>query len=62
MEKKLKGLFDYQRFAPSSKLAKLISETEARYGTALSDDDLGFVAAAGEVEKTVKDPEDELKK
>ena len=55
MEKKLRGLFDYQRFENNSRLAKLISETEERYNVSgarrnsamLSDDDLAFVAAAG---------------
>lgn len=48
MEKKLKSLFDYQRFEQNARLNKLISETENRYARELSDDDLAMVAAAGE--------------
>lgn len=49
MEKKLKKLFDYQRFEQNKKLEKLIYETESRYASRLSDDDLSFVNAAGEL-------------
>lgn len=53
MENKLKTMFEYQRFDPSSKLSRLIEETEMRYGKkALSDDDLSYVAAAGTGEQT----------
>lgn len=48
MEKKIKKLFDYQRFEKNEKLEKLIRDTENRYATELSDDDLSFVSAAGE--------------
>lgn len=48
MENKLKNMFEYQRFSQNSRLSKLIADTEAKYATALSDDDLDFVAAAGE--------------
>ncbi len=48
MEKKLKKLFDYQRFEKNEKLEKLIRETESRYAGELSDDDLTLVNAAGE--------------
>lgn len=48
MEKKLKILFDYQRFEQNEKLEKLIHETESRYASGLSDDDLFLVNAAGE--------------
>lgn len=47
-EKKLKALFDYQRFEKNERLAKLIGKTESRYGQQLSDDELGMVNAAGE--------------
>ena len=47
-EKKLKSLFDYQHFEKNERLAKLIGETESRYGQQLSDDELGMVNAAGE--------------
>ena len=50
MEKKLKKLFDYQRFEQNDKLEKLIHETESRYAKGLSDDDLSLVNAAGEPE------------
>ena len=48
MEKKLKKLFDYQRFEKNERLEKIIKETESRYGGELSDDDLSLVNAAGE--------------
>ena len=48
MENKLKNMFEYQRFSGNSRLAKIIAESEARCAEALSDDDLDFVAAAGE--------------
>lgn len=50
MEKKLKQLFDFQRFSENERLAGLIRETESRYESVeLSDDSLSRVAAAGEV-------------
>ena len=48
MERKLKSLFDYQKFEKNPRLEKLISETENRYARELSDDDLSFVNAAGD--------------
>lgn len=48
MERKLRALFDYQKFEGNSALAAVIDETEARYARALDDDDLSMVAAAGE--------------
>lgn len=49
MEKKLKKLFDYQRFEKNERLEKIIKETESRYGEELSDDDLSLVNAAGDI-------------
>ena len=49
MEEKLKKLFDFQRFENNGKLAELIRETEERYPSELSDDDLGLIAAAGDI-------------
>ena len=40
----------YQRIAENPRLAKMIEDTEARYGAALSDDSLEFVSAAGETD------------
>lgn len=51
MEKELKSLFEFQKFENNPRLAKLIAETEARYGDALSDDDLLLVNAAGTLEE-----------
>ena len=49
MEKKLKKLFDYQKFEKNPRLQKLIGESEARLEAAeLSDDSLEKVSAAGE--------------
>lgn len=47
MVNKLKRIMDYQRFSPNSRLKAMIENVEQRY-TAISDDDLSFVAAAGE--------------
>lgn len=58
MEKKLFNLFDFQRFENNSKLAAIIDDVESRYSDgiySLSDDDLGFVNAAGDVNVIVKD-------
>ena len=53
MEKMLSRLFDFQRFENEPSLAKIIDDVEGRYErrniVRLSDDDLSFVAAAGEV-------------
>ena len=48
MEKKLKSLFEYQRFEKNEKLEKLISQTESRFERELSEDDLFLVNAAGD--------------
>ena len=48
MEKKLKQLFDYQKFARNSRLDAMLMEAEGRCA-ALEDEDLGFVSAAGEM-------------
>ena len=47
-ENTLKQLFEYQKFEKNSRLAAMIADTESRYNRALNDDDLFFVAAAGE--------------
>ena len=46
----LEKLFDFQNFENNSRLAKLISQTEARYAKELSDDELDMVNAAGQAE------------
>ena len=45
MEKKLKSLFQYQKFEQNERLAALIAESEKN--VALTDDDLSQVNAAG---------------
>lgn len=48
MDKKLKSMFEYQKFAQNSRLSKLIADTENRYAShELADDDLWLVNAAG---------------
>lgn len=47
MEKKLKALFDFQKYEQNPRLNRLIAETEQRGARALSDEDLFFVNAAG---------------
>ena len=52
MEKKLKALFDYQRFEGNAALAALIRETEQREAVReLSEDELAFVNAAGDPDR-----------
>lgn len=58
MENKLKKLFEFQRFENNSQLEDLIAGTHARYGNALSDDDLEFVNAAGELEIFLNEEEE----
>ena len=48
MEARLSALFDRQRRVNDPRLARLIGQTEARWGAPLADDDLASVAAAGE--------------
>lgn len=50
MERTLRNLFEYQRFENNSRLGRMIAETEKRYYSELSDDDLFLVSAAGEIE------------
>lgn len=50
MEKKLRALFDCQRFEKNVHLERLINETESRYAMELSDEDLDMLNAAGEPE------------
>lgn len=61
MEKKLKSMFEYQRFAQNSRLSKLIAETENRYAHELNDDDLWMVNAAGEADLARQDPKNNKK-
>lgn len=49
MEKTLKRLLDFQKFSGNTRLAEMIANTESRYDSALSDDDLEAVSAAGEL-------------
>lgn len=50
MEARLSALFDRQRKVNDPRLARLIGETEARWGAPLADDDLASVAAAGDLD------------
>ena len=54
MDKKLKMLFDYQRFEKNQRLEELIRETESRYAKELSEEDLSLVSAAGEIKEERK--------
>lgn len=51
VEKTLKDIFDFHRFQPNARLAKLIERTLSRYGISenrsLNDDLLSLVNAAG---------------
>lgn len=58
MDRKLKALFDYQKFSENKKLERLILEAESRYAKELSDDDISIVSAAGEPLYKIKKAED----
>ncbi len=52
MENKLSRLFDYQKFAPNSRLESIIKDVESRYSLdqeLMSDDELDMVNAAGNI-------------
>ena len=53
MERKLSRLFDMQKFHQNHRLAKVISDVESRYASAVSDDDLELVNAAGDIPAVV---------
>lgn len=59
MENEIKKLFDYQRFENNSRLAGIIAQTEERYGKSLSEEELFFVNAAGELNTENKKPLDD---
>lgn len=44
MEKRLKRLFDFQKFEQNEELNKVIEETESRFGKKLSCEELANVA------------------
>lgn len=54
LQQQLKVLFDFQRFAKNTRLAKRIHEMQVRLGTepgpVISDDDLEMVSAAGDLD------------
>lgn len=58
MEKKLKLLFDYQRFEQNPRLEKLIGNAEAAFARELSDEELSMISAAGELTEAEKKPGD----
>ena len=47
MEKRIKKIFDFQRFSPDPRLTEMIADVQKRYAE-LNDEDLEMVAAAGE--------------
>ena len=49
MEKLLKSLFDYQRFARNEKLSELIEDSESRVFAELDDDDLEQAAGGRQI-------------
>ena len=48
MDTRLRALFDRQRKVSDPRLARLIGETETRWGAPIADEDLELVAAAGD--------------
>ena len=59
MEEKLSQLFDYQRFQQHPKLADMLQAAESRYASALSDDELAMVSAAGEMTDQAEKSQDQ---
>lgn len=59
MENKLKRLFDFQKFEQNSELADLIADTHSRSARALSDDEMEFVFAAGEIDTLLEEKKKE---
>jgi hypothetical protein len=48
MERKLRGLFDYQKFEGNTSLQSVINSVHSRYGTReLSFEDMEHISAAG---------------
>ena len=63
MEQQLKSLFDFQHFARNTKLQAVIDRIASRYDmTELEDEDLEFLAAAGEAKAEIKGSGWEMKK
>lgn len=66
MERRIKNIFDYQRFSSNLRLSAMIADVEQRYAelssSELSDDDLDFVNAAGDLYRSEEDQDDELNK
>ena len=50
MKDRLRELFDYQRFEGNRRLAALIERTAFSHGESLSDEDLDYVNAAGDID------------
>lgn len=50
MKNTLRELFDYQRFAGNRRLAALIERAAFSHAESLSDDDLEYVNAAGDID------------
>lgn len=55
MENILRKLFDYQKFENNPRLSKIIDEVQTADENELSDDDLFFVSAAGDMSMFFKD-------
>jgi len=62
MEKKLRSLFDFQRFQKNKRLEEVICQSQARYENALSDEQLDMVNAAGEIDLIGENDRDILMK
>lgn len=56
MEKKLKYLFDYQKFSRNPRLDAMLADAEGRYTGELPDDAMEFVTAAGSGDMLMSDP------
>ena len=64
MEKKLKNLFDYQKFESNPARQSVIDSVHRRYGARmLTDEELGLITAAGapEVGRKLPEADDKLK-
>lgn len=54
----LRDIFDFQRFSGNEKLARMIRQTEERYGSRLSFEDLQLINAAGTPDMMQKKKDD----
>ncbi len=58
LDKKLKALFDYQKFENNERLGAIISKSQDRLSASLEDDELDIVYAAGNIYEQLEKKEE----